>query len=181
MSAHHRILVFCDDRSRVPPVARELRWWLAVRSWLACPELLAQDLLDAARLVDRLLGAYLDGRAAQQLLGNRGHRREFFRVWWPEKIRATRHTLPQASASAPVAVMSRICPARAPLGAQPDLACSALCLGVPRSPLSDLGGRAAQTASRQPGREFSAHDGLRKFAQRGIRFHKRPPLRLLPS
>jgi hypothetical protein len=57
---------------------------LAVRSWPACPELLAQDLLDAARFVDRLLGAYLGRRAAQQLLGSLGHRRE----WWPEKIRA---------------------------------------------------------------------------------------------
>jgi hypothetical protein len=42
-------------------------------------ELLAQDLLDAGDcFVDRLLGAYLGGRAAQQLLGNLGHRGELF-------------------------------------------------------------------------------------------------------
>jgi hypothetical protein len=37
-------------------VCQGLTWWLAVRSWLACPELLAQDLLDAGDcFVHRLL------------------------------------------------------------------------------------------------------------------------------
>jgi hypothetical protein len=79
MFAYHRILVICGDRSKVPPVAgADL---VAGCSQLACPELLAQDLLDAGDcFVDRLLGAYLGGRAAQQLLGNLGHPRELFRA-----------------------------------------------------------------------------------------------------